>query len=230
MEDDTFLLGLARSEPDAGTDSHFLYDEPGASIQTYAVRDGDEYVINGTQALHLVRRHRQALLPVRAHGPQGPHLDQPELLPAARRRAGLPHRPLPQQARPAHARQRRARLRGLPHPGRQPHRQRGRGLGHRGRVGRPAEGLVQDAAGRAAALRAAGRGGQPRHRAGGVRGGPGLRAQAHPGRQADHRAPARGDEAGRAPGAGRGGSCAAAGRPAGRSRPSTTTTPRSACW
>ena len=28
MEDDTFLLGLARSEPDAGTDSHFLYDEP----------------------------------------------------------------------------------------------------------------------------------------------------------------------------------------------------------
>ena len=49
MEDDTFLLGLARSEPDAGTDSHFLYDEPGASIQTYAVRDGDEYVINGSK-------------------------------------------------------------------------------------------------------------------------------------------------------------------------------------
>jgi alkylation response protein AidB-like acyl-CoA dehydrogenase len=49
LEDDTFLLGLARSEPDAGTDSHFLYDEPGASIQTYAVRDGDEYVINGTK-------------------------------------------------------------------------------------------------------------------------------------------------------------------------------------
>ena len=49
MEDDTFLLGLARSEPDAGTDSHFLYDEPGASIQTYAVKDGDEYVINGTK-------------------------------------------------------------------------------------------------------------------------------------------------------------------------------------
>ena len=54
------------------------------------------------QALHLVRRHRQALLPVRAHRPQGPDLDQPELLPAARRRAGVPHRPLPQQAGPAH--------------------------------------------------------------------------------------------------------------------------------
>jgi alkylation response protein AidB-like acyl-CoA dehydrogenase len=49
LNDDTFLLGLARSEPDAGTDSHFLYDAPGASIQTYAVRDGDEYVINGTK-------------------------------------------------------------------------------------------------------------------------------------------------------------------------------------
>ena len=49
LEDPTFLLGLARSEPDAGTDSHFLYDEPGASIQTYAVREGDEYVINGTK-------------------------------------------------------------------------------------------------------------------------------------------------------------------------------------
>lgn len=49
MEDDTFLLALARSEPEAGTDSHFLYDEPGASIQTYAERRGDEYVINGTK-------------------------------------------------------------------------------------------------------------------------------------------------------------------------------------
>ena len=49
VEEDDFLLGLARSEPDAGTDSHFLYDEPGASIQTYAVKQGDEYVINGTK-------------------------------------------------------------------------------------------------------------------------------------------------------------------------------------
>ena len=49
LKDDTFLLGLARTEPDAGTDSHFLYDAPGASIQTYAERQGDEYVINGTK-------------------------------------------------------------------------------------------------------------------------------------------------------------------------------------
>ncbi len=26
-----------------------MYDEPGASIQTYAVKEGDEYVINGTK-------------------------------------------------------------------------------------------------------------------------------------------------------------------------------------
>ncbi len=49
LKDDTYLLGLARTEPDAGTDSHFLYDAPGASIQTYAERQGDEYVINGTK-------------------------------------------------------------------------------------------------------------------------------------------------------------------------------------
>jgi alkylation response protein AidB-like acyl-CoA dehydrogenase len=49
LADDTFLLGLARTEPDAGTDSHYLYDEPGASIRTHAERRGDEYVINGTK-------------------------------------------------------------------------------------------------------------------------------------------------------------------------------------
>jgi alkylation response protein AidB-like acyl-CoA dehydrogenase len=49
LKDDTFLLGLARTEPDAGTDSHYLYDEPGASIRTFAERRGDEYVINGTK-------------------------------------------------------------------------------------------------------------------------------------------------------------------------------------
>jgi alkylation response protein AidB-like acyl-CoA dehydrogenase len=49
LEDDTFVLGLARTEPDAGTDSHYLYDEPGASIRTYAERRGDEYVINGSK-------------------------------------------------------------------------------------------------------------------------------------------------------------------------------------
>ena len=54
------------------------------------------------QALHLLRRHRQALLPLCAHRPEGPHLHQPELLPGARRRARLQDRPVPQQAGPAH--------------------------------------------------------------------------------------------------------------------------------
>jgi alkylation response protein AidB-like acyl-CoA dehydrogenase len=49
LEDDTYLLALARTEPDAGTDSHYLYDAPGASIRTFAERRGDEYVINGTK-------------------------------------------------------------------------------------------------------------------------------------------------------------------------------------
>lgn len=49
IEDDTYLLGLARTEPGAGTDSHFLYDAPGASIQTFAQKKGDEYIINGTK-------------------------------------------------------------------------------------------------------------------------------------------------------------------------------------
>jgi len=47
LEDDTYLMGLARTEPGAGTDSHFLYDAPGASIQTYAEKKGDEYIVNG---------------------------------------------------------------------------------------------------------------------------------------------------------------------------------------
>jgi len=49
LEDDTYLLALARTEPEAGTDSHFLYDAPGASIQTYAEKRGDEYIVNGTK-------------------------------------------------------------------------------------------------------------------------------------------------------------------------------------
>ena len=49
LEDDSYLLALARTEPEAGTDSHFLYDAPGASIQTYAEKRGDEYIINGTK-------------------------------------------------------------------------------------------------------------------------------------------------------------------------------------
>jgi alkylation response protein AidB-like acyl-CoA dehydrogenase len=49
LEDDTYLMALARTEPSAGTDAHFLYDAPGASIQTYAEKRGDEYIVNGSK-------------------------------------------------------------------------------------------------------------------------------------------------------------------------------------
>jgi len=49
VEDDTFLLASAITEPDAGTDSQLPYDAPGAGMGTFAKRDGNEYVINGTK-------------------------------------------------------------------------------------------------------------------------------------------------------------------------------------
>ena len=49
VEDDTFLIGVAQSEPDSGTDIVLMADVPGAAIQTFAERRGDEYVINGTK-------------------------------------------------------------------------------------------------------------------------------------------------------------------------------------
>jgi len=49
VENDTYLLAIARTEPNAGTDAHLPYDAPGASTQTFAERRGDEYVINGTK-------------------------------------------------------------------------------------------------------------------------------------------------------------------------------------
>jgi len=47
LEDDTFVMADASTEPDHGSDHHLPYDEPGVAMKTYAYRDGDEYVING---------------------------------------------------------------------------------------------------------------------------------------------------------------------------------------
>jgi acyl-CoA dehydrogenase len=49
VKDDTFLLGLGMSEPASGTDNYLMADVPGAAMQTFAERRGDEYVINGTK-------------------------------------------------------------------------------------------------------------------------------------------------------------------------------------
>ena len=199
MEDDTFLLGLARSEPDAGTDSHFLYDEPGASIQTYAVRDGDEYVINGTK--HYISCGGIAKLyflyaRTDRKGPISTNLSC-FLVPADAPgfRIGRFHNKLGRRT----ARQRRARLRGLPHPGRATSSaNEGEAWGTEGEWGGPQKDWSKTPLGVPppfGLLGAAANLGTVRSR---VRGGPGLRAEAHPGRQAHHRAPARGHEAGRA--------------------------------
>ncbi len=47
VADDTFVLAVALTEPNAGTDNMLMTDVPGAAMQTYAERKGDEYVLNG---------------------------------------------------------------------------------------------------------------------------------------------------------------------------------------
>ncbi|MFC2007227.1 acyl-CoA dehydrogenase family protein [Chloroflexota bacterium] len=51
LEDDTFLVGVGRTEPNAGTDAHDATCAlgQGTSIQTFAERRGDEYIINGSK-------------------------------------------------------------------------------------------------------------------------------------------------------------------------------------
>lgn len=49
MEDDSYLMAVAVTEPDAGTDNMFPYDEPGGGLMLSAERQGDEYVLNGTK-------------------------------------------------------------------------------------------------------------------------------------------------------------------------------------
>jgi len=51
LEDDTFLVAVGRTEPNAGTDAHHAYDrsDTGMAIQTFAEKRGDEYIINGSK-------------------------------------------------------------------------------------------------------------------------------------------------------------------------------------
>jgi len=48
-KDDTFLIAHGVTEPNAGTDNELMADVPGAAMQSFAERKGDEYVINGTK-------------------------------------------------------------------------------------------------------------------------------------------------------------------------------------
>ncbi len=46
-DDPGFMVSIAMTEPDAGGDNILPYDAPGAGVRTTAVREGNEYVING---------------------------------------------------------------------------------------------------------------------------------------------------------------------------------------
>ena len=145
------------------------------------------------------------------------------------RHSRLHDRPVPQQVRPPAAGQRRTGVPERPHPGPLPHRQRGRGLGLRGRRrGRPAEGLEQRPR-RSATVRPAGRRRQPGHRPGLLRRGAQLLPAAHPGRQAGHRAAARGHRPGPDEGADRGGPGPSVQVVLGVGERAPTTIPRWAC-
>ncbi|MEE9256504.1 MAG: acyl-CoA dehydrogenase family protein [bacterium] len=47
LEDHRFHLAIAMTEPDAGSDNIIPYDSPEAGVRTTAVKDGDEWVVNG---------------------------------------------------------------------------------------------------------------------------------------------------------------------------------------
>ncbi len=49
LADDCFLLGNARTEPNVGSDHRFPSDHAGARFGVKAVREGDEWVLNGSK-------------------------------------------------------------------------------------------------------------------------------------------------------------------------------------
>jgi alkylation response protein AidB-like acyl-CoA dehydrogenase len=50
VEDDTFLIALGSTEPNARTDNTYPYNAPGGAMQTFAERRGNQYVLNGTKS------------------------------------------------------------------------------------------------------------------------------------------------------------------------------------
>ncbi len=47
MNDDTYVISHAMTEPEHGSDCNIPYDEPGVTLKTFAYQDGEDYVING---------------------------------------------------------------------------------------------------------------------------------------------------------------------------------------
>lgn len=74
LADDTFLVAGALTEPDHGTDQFMFYEDPKLSMQTYAEKKGDEYIINGGKhfisngtvaKLYLVHARTSRTLPIK---------------------------------------------------------------------------------------------------------------------------------------------------------------------
>ncbi len=49
VKDDAFLIAMAGTEPNSGTDNSLMANIPGAAMQTFAEKRGSEYIINGTK-------------------------------------------------------------------------------------------------------------------------------------------------------------------------------------
>ncbi|MEK7873140.1 MAG: acyl-CoA dehydrogenase family protein, partial [Chloroflexota bacterium] len=49
MADETHLMAIAFTEPDAGTDNMFPFDAPGMGLMMRAERRGSDYILNGTK-------------------------------------------------------------------------------------------------------------------------------------------------------------------------------------
>jgi acyl-CoA dehydrogenase len=74
LADYKYVVAVAQTEPDHGSDHLMGYDEPEASIQTFAEKKGDEYIINGTKQyishapiakLYIVFTRTDRKLPIR---------------------------------------------------------------------------------------------------------------------------------------------------------------------
>nr|WP_321353379.1 acyl-CoA dehydrogenase family protein [uncultured Methanoregula sp.] len=114
------MLGaFCLTEPHVGSDA--------SALRTTAARQGDEYVINGVKQFITSGKNGHVAIVI-AVTDKGAGKKGHERLPRAHQQPRLSCSKAGRQARPAQQRHGADQLRQLPHPGREPHRRRGRGL------------------------------------------------------------------------------------------------------